>query len=398
MSVLFTESFTRYQRRAPVSSEVNNDLATGGLVVRSYASNLEAPPFPLAVDPMRWEVIADPVYASRNALKSFAGTYTGAARAVTLSSLFPARTHWILGARVSLARTTPGATSCILTFGSQGIRKAAVTANTLAAARPTNIWDAAFQIDCITGETYTGVSGAYVLTPYVYTEGADIYVEIEIDTVANLVRVWVNDLLIVDSVFGAGVLAAAKAAYDVGFGLMPSASGSSSGSHPLAIIRDMYCLAVDGTAPFQRLGPTTQVIGEVPTDDVEVDFTRPGGYATNAEVAALPVVPSPPAFLTADQVGQTDLYGVSDSEVSVSAAQVYAVGVKTQLANFAAAAHSVGAVVRSNAVDSTATMAAITPGAGFVNRSAYFTVNPDTEAPWTPQEAADAEFGLTVLS
>lgn len=410
MSVLFTESFMRYQRRAvapATAGEVNDDIIAGGLALASYNINLpSAPPNSnMTTTHPTAEVVADPIYGSRNALRTRfnqSGNRTTALRCGFPVSGSP--THVIFGARMRLAYPTAAQIEPHTFISHLNVAKPAVSGNTEAAAFPANAWEAILRVDHRTGITYTGVSGSYVaVTSFVMPTDSDVYVEVEIDTVNNLVRVWVDDLLLIDSAFSAPNLATASAAFSQGLSVYSASrntSTSSTGFFSAVTFRDIYCLAVDAVAPFQRLGPTTQVIGELPTDDAEVDFTRPGGYASNAEVAALPVVLNPSDYLTADQVGQTDLYSVATSEVATAASQVYAVGIKTQVANFAAAAHTVGAVVRSGAVPVTDTesLGSITPGAGFVNRAAYFTENPDTEAAWTPQEAADAEFGLTVLS
>jgi hypothetical protein len=392
MSVLFTESWARFNRRAPATAELNNDLAAGGYELRSYSSGTSYPPTAPVAGTNKWMVDADPVYASRNALLCFrAGANSSSSGAFVLSKFDAPCSHYRMGVRARVAHTGAGA-ACRFVIGSQALAKNPGTTSYVSA----NIWDTLIGIDSVSGGALTGVSNSTVGVPGYSFPGGDVFIEVEVDTVNNLVRVWVDDLLIVDSAFAPGVLAAAKAEYDLGIGF----GYLGIGVFPAIYVRDIYCLAVDDEAPFQRLGPTTQVIGEAPTDDISVEFTRPGGFASNAEVAALPVVPSPSDYLTADQVGQTDLYGVAASEVATAASQVYAVCIKTQVANFAAAAHTVGAVVRSGAVPVTGTesLGPITPGSGFLNKAAYFAVNPDTGVAWTPQEAADAEFGLTVLA
>lgn len=405
MSVIFTESFMRYQRRAPDSTELNADLEAGGLALRSYNSANSYPPSPPIAQNLRWEVIADPVYAARNAVRSLQVSAVSSTRATVIPFPFAAATdHYIFGCRMRLepsAASLTNVTALKFTVGPASLSKnTSGTTNNPTFALPQDLWAALLSFDLISNTVSSGVTGTMVDTSYTYTQGADVFIEVEVDTVANLVRAWVDDLLILDSAFGAGVLAAAKAEYDLGVAVMASEASGAVNTVVQATVRDMYCVAVDAVTPFQRLGPTTQVIGEVPTDDAAVQFTRPAGYASNAAVAALPVIPDPADYLTADQVGQTDLYGVAGSEVATAAAQVYAVGVKTQVANFAAAAHTIGAVVRSGAVPVTDTesLGAVSPGTGYVNRAAYFTQNPDTAAAWTPQEAADAEFGLTVIS
>lgn len=402
MSVLFTESFMRYQRRAAVeASETNDDLVAGGLDLVTYYSTNASPPASQNSNYPSLAIAADPIYAARNCM-TYQSVATGSgSRAVRVGMPFAASTdHYIFGVRMRLSRSATNG-NVFFFIGPAGISKLLSSITNETGASPPNPWEALLRVNGSTGLVETGISNAYVATSYTYVEGSDIFIEAEVDTTSNLVRVWIDDLLIVDGIFDAAILAAAKAAYDAGFGMMLSrVHNSTSASNPDTAIRDIYCLAVDAVAPFQRLGPTTQVIGELPSDDVVVDFARPSGYASNAEVAALPVVPNPADYLTADQIGQADVYSVTGSTVAAAASQVYAVGVKTQVANFAAAAHTVGAVVRSGAVPTTGTesLGVVSPGVGFQNRAAYFTENPDTAAAWTPQEAADAEFGLTVLS
>jgi len=402
MSVLFTESFMRYQRRAPTSDELNNDLVAGGWAVRSYSGATVYPPN-ANINTMRWQVQADPIYAARNSAKSFSPSPSSGSIGTVLAYTFPApATHWYMGVRLSHKRNGANPNiSNLVTIGSQGIRKAGNTDTGLGGSRPTNTWDCLLQFDQVTGKTFTGISNAYVeVTSYLYPTGSDVYIEVMVDTVNNLVRVWVNDLLIVDGAFNATILAAAKAAYDQGFGIMASSGASSGTSVSEVIMRDIYALKVDATAPFARLGGTTQVLGEKPTDDAQAQFVRPNGYADNADVAALPVIPNPTVYLTGDTIGQEDRYTAAGSTVATAASIIHAVGVKTQIANYAAAAHEVAAVVKPAGGTNTgvSSMGAITPGVGFVNHARYFPTNPDTGVAWTPTEAGAAQFGLRVLS
>lgn len=407
MSVLFTESFMRYNRRALSASERNNDLEAGGYPLRSYVSGITSPPTtPTNIYP-KWRIDADPVYAARNVAVSEVQSANSSARATSLPFYFESATsHYIFGARVRLqsSGTLASVNAMILTVGPANIAKnTSGSTNNQAFARPSTSWSSLFAMDIVDGSVVTGVSNTLENVPYTYVAGKDIYVEVEVDTVANLVRVWVDDLLVVDSVFAAGILASAKAAYDQGIGIMASQSSSLTSNSVEVMVRDVYCLAVDAVAPFQRLGPTTQVIGERPTDDAQAEFTRPAGYDSNAQVAALGVVANPSDYLTADQVDQEDRYTVADSTVSTAASQVYAVGIKTQVSNFAASAHAIGAVIRTDtggggATSETVSLGSIDPGSGFLNKAAYFTQDPDTGAAWTPTGAAAAEFGLKVLS
>lgn len=413
MSVLFTESFMRYQRRgvAPATGgEVNDDLLAGGINLASY--NLNLPPAPpnsnMTTTHPTAEVVADPVYGARNALR--ARFNVSGSRTMALRSGFPysgSPSHVMFGVRIRLHLPTAVQTEPHTFLSHLNVAKPSITGNTETAAFPANPWEAVVRIDHRTGTVYTGVSGSYVaVVGYTAPAETDIFIEVEIDTTNNLVRVWFDDLLLIDSAFAVGSLASAAAAFGQGVSIYSAVRNTTTSSFGLFIavtFRDVYCLSVDGVAPFQRLGPTTQVIGELPTDDAQAEFTRPAGYDANADVAALPVTTNPPEYLTADQVDQEDRYTVADSVVATAASAVYAIGVKTMLANYAAASHSVGAVVQTDtggggATSETVSLGSISPGSGFVNKAAYFTQDPDTGAAWTPAGAAAAEFGLKVLT
>lgn len=399
MTAIHTESWMRFDKEE-FTTQVNPDIIAGGyeVFVQHYnAIYSEGQTYP--VGPGGVQVQTDPVYAARNALRIYhSKTAATLPNGPYIRKRFDApMTHWVMGFRFRAEfNEVPASGNMVFTVGSSTLARRATTNSAL--YRPLENWNSFLEFNMRTGEVSSGVTNAYVVLPMAFEREKDYYVEIEVDTVANLCRAWVDDLLILDSAFNASILAAAKAAYDDGFGWAFGGNTNSNTTLGAAIVRDVYVLDMDAVKPNVRLGPSTQVIGERPTDDAQAQFERPGGYTSNAEVAALPVEPAPSVYLTGDQVGQTDLYSVAASDVAAAAAKVHAVGVKTQVANYAASAHNVGLLVKSGTTQDTVDAGALSPASGFLNKTAYFNQNPDTAADWTPSEAAASEFGISVLS
>lgn len=406
MSVLLTESFMRFDRRyfdPGTEPLMNPDLVAGDIEIVSYASGIAWPPSsPGSASPVMF-VGQDPVFANRNSLKIDTGGGAGSSRGCKAAFTFDqATSHYIAGFRLRLGVLNPNhSNGMYFVFGPKSLVKHTSSGSTEGAALPLNTWmtAAAIGIQPPNGFIFSEVSGARETAPVSYTSGTDVYVEVEIDTDENLVRVWVDDLLVLDTAFAGGDLATAKAEYDQGFCFYVAIDqAGSTRIDPTCDIRDVYCLKVDAVEPFTRLGATAQVVGERPGADVQAEFARPGGYGSNAEVVSLPVEPDPGVFVTADTIGQQDMYSVPSSDLATVASQVYAVGIKAYVSNFAASAHSLSAVVKSDTTEGEQAIAAMDPVQPFSNFSTYFTTNPDTGLAWTPGEVADAEFGLKVTS
>lgn len=403
MSVLTTESFIRYERRTIPDLERNTDLDAGGYTCTEYIRNTVNPDNSTSQYVNKLTITSDPTYASRNALTVKRSYDVGWPAAAKLAKYFDTpTTHWIMGARVEISKSTDAipnnATDGLgLVIGPADMSKVSSAATSdVQYALPAQMWQTGLRIELNGNKMYTGVSNTSVEIAYPIELGSSYYFEIEVDTGANLFRIWVDDLLLVDTTFDLATLTAAKEQWDKGFAFF------FYSAYPSAVadfkIRDVYALKVDGISPSVRLGPTTQVIGELPEADAEVEFIPPVGYAGNYEVAALPVKAFPGAYLAADTVGQFDRYSVPSSSLQGAAAQVHAVGVKAQIANYAAATHTMSAIIKSGGVTSEESLPPMVAGQAFRSNSAYFGVNPDTGAPWTPSEASASEFGIKVTS
>lgn len=112
-------------------------------------------------------------------------------------------------------------------------------------------------------------------------------------------------------------------------------------------ISNFYVLAEDAVAPNVRLGPTTRVIGVRPSSDVDVDFQRPAGFDSNAQVASQSIVDSPVASLQSTQVGDEDVYATALDTATPNAKLVHGIATKVIAANLDSTAHAVRALIRS---------------------------------------------------
>ncbi|AZV00117.1 hypothetical protein CPT_Season12_035 [Salmonella phage Season12] len=121
-------------------------------------------------------------------------------------------------------------------------------------------------------------------------------------------------------------------------------------------VRDMYVQRILSDAD-QRLGSSTKVYAFNPVTDDVVQFARPDGFDSNASVAMTPLAqygvnPSPSestAILSADVVGQQDLYNVDISKVSTRLASVEAVNIRTMARNPLLGSRQLAAIAKSAA-------------------------------------------------
>lgn len=161
------------------------------------------------------------------------------------------------------------------------------------------------------------------------------------------IRVWIDDVLVLQKVRGLCV-------ETIGFVYehWSSVSGAEtvlSGAAGRWAIGNWYNLVEDANAPNVRLGPSTRIIGVRPGSDVQAQFIRPGGYASNAAVAALDLVDSPVASLQSSTVGDQDVYDAATDTTTSSGTQIHAVVTKVLASNLESNAHTIRPLVRSSA-------------------------------------------------
>lgn len=228
----------------------------------------------------------------------------------------------------------------------------------------------------------------------------DIFIEIEVDTVNQLLRVWIDDLLWAQPTWESTWSDLVN-----GFSLYFTSNEGINGAVDSSLYGNIYFSdfhlldCTDGISPVNRLGATTRVLGEAPSSDFQVDFSRPSAFNSNAEVAAqlISSTTAPSNFLSANSAGQRDLYATLNSDITNVAAIVHGVTVKGRVANAAAANHSMAAIMSDGVNTVEGLEKAINPSDGVVSVAGAFSLAPDG-SPWTPESAASSYFGLEVKS
>lgn len=117
------------------------------------------------------------------------------------------------------------------------------------------------------------------------------------------------------------------------------------------MVSNIYILTGDSVVPNVRLGPTTRVIGRRPATDVQAEFVRPIGAASNAEVVAQSVSATPAQSLQTTAVGTKDIYAIASDGDTAGASLVHAVATKVIASNFEAIPHSLRSFVKSSSTE-----------------------------------------------
>lgn len=159
---------------------------------------------------------------------------------------------------------------------------------------------------------------------------------------AEEVRVWLDDVLVLQAPVSLNT-------ETIGFSFDQTAV--QSGASPLTgaagrwAIGNWYNLVEDTQAPNVRLGPTTRIAGVRAAADIEVDFLRPNGYASNASVIAQNLVENPAATLQSLAVGDQDVYAPQPDPSTANSAMVHAVVTKVLASNLEASPHTIRPLV-----------------------------------------------------
>lgn len=226
----------------------------------------------------------------------------------------------------------------------------------------------------------------------------DYYVEIEIDTVNKVLNIWRDDVLVAQPAWRDNPYNNLR--NGISF-WMPSALNSAGfyyGAQYGAIqLSDMYIIDCnDGIAPTTRLGSSTRVRGEAPNVDVDIDFTRPNGYASNAAVVSQKVVPgNPTVFLQADGDNATDIYKTDSSNIGQYAGKIYGVTVRTRSANASVSPHNMAIITKDATTENETDIGQFGPTDGFKSGKVVLAKDPSGNE-WTVPNAANLQYGLRV--
>ena len=159
---------------------------------------------------------------------------------------------------------------------------------------------------------------------------------------AEEVRVWLDDVLVLQATVSLNT-------ETIGFSFdqttVQSGASALTGAAGRWAIGNWYNLLEDTQAPNVRLGPTTRIAGVRAAADIEVDFLRPNGYASNASVIAQNLVENPPATLQSLAVGDQDVYAPQPDPTTANSAMIHAVVTKVLASNLEASPHTIRPLV-----------------------------------------------------
>lgn len=158
------------------------------------------------------------------------------------------------------------------------------------------------------------------------------------------VRVWLDDILVLQVNVKAPMGRVALNFLSTNIAL--DTAGSVVSTNGRFGINHLYALLEDAVAPNVRLGPTTRVLGTRPGTDVQAQWNKPSGAASNAAVVGADVTANPTVTLQTETVGSTDFYtGTADGGLA-GATLVHAVAVKAQAQNLDTVRHSLKVLSR----------------------------------------------------
>lgn len=286
-----------------------------------------------------WVVRADPVDNTQNALVHSSGITTPANAGVTAALRKTMPLHdkqLILGFSLYIpADFVPNASSSTVPCFRMAATTKADTNWTTIAITPITAAKELFRV-CNDLSLRWGTDAA--MSSKKLRAGVMNYLEVRI--AATEVSAWIDDVLVMQK--QVGVIPETVAWI---FENNINAGGTNmSGLPGRWAISNLYVLANDGLGNTVRLGPTTKVYGARPTADVDVDFIRPNGYTSNAQVAAQDLTDAPAAQLSSVNVGDFDLYETTGAEAVRQVAMIHGVAVKTLATNLEADPHTVRSI------------------------------------------------------
>jgi hypothetical protein len=348
MSTLHTESFIAYQ---PVNSS-DDTFTTGNTTARNaVAANLRRGGHAVtigtqaaATSAQGWAVRPDPVNPDRNALFFSSGGFSANTMAAAIRKTLP-----LVGAEAIVGGFS-------LYIPNEYVKATSSSTNPCLRVIACSSADASWDVSS-SGNTHTGREAFRITQDFQVRWGTDAaqsqktvgtgrtyFIEYRIST--NDVRVWIDDTLVMQKT-GLGLNVECIAiAFEQWSATAPNVQ--LTGAAGRWSVGNWYNVVEDANAPNARLGPSTRVIGVRPNTDVDVHFTRPGGYASNAAVAALDLVDSPPASLQSSTVGDQDIYSSTTDTTTASGTLIHSVGVKVLASNLEANPHSIRAVLRAS--------------------------------------------------
>lgn len=226
----------------------------------------------------------------------------------------------------------------------------------------------------------------------------DYFIEIEVDTVNKVLNIWKDDVLVAQPVWRDNPYNNLR--NGISFWMASAANGGGyyfGSTYGALMLSDMYIIDCnDGIAPTTRLGSSTRVRGEAPNVDVDIDFTRPDGYDSNAAVVSQKVVPgNPTVFLQADGDNATDIYKTDSSNIGQYAGKIYGVTIRTRSANASVSPHNMAIITKDATTENETDIGQFGPTDGFKSGKVVLAKDPSGNE-WTVPNAANLQYGLRV--
>lgn len=380
MAVLFAEGFSGVPRASTTFSAT--PLASLGYIGKALNNATSD-----VSDNSSWQaaVVPDITFGDRNRITMLStnnGTrWMAQLRKPLDSSGF---TKFVIGfvARVESAATTTDTVRIMLTAGAP-IASVATPPDMLAHV----------------GVPLDGTTKGFVLGngtstfPIDVVKGQEFHFEVLIEEDVDRLRIYIDGVLKVDTTY-TGTFASASGGFSLVTWLPLSLTATSATTG--ASYSNLYVLGLDAVHTG-TLGPAARIIEVPPPGDMDVHWARPDSYATNAAVLAQAFSQGAPDYLAASNVGDYDVYA-APSAVAANAAQIFGAGFKVNAMTMASGTHTLKPVVKTaSGVYEIGKEAALQLGVIkpiFVDAS----VNPDTNAVWTPSAVSVSGFGIKLKS
>lgn len=230
----------------------------------------------------------------------------------------------------------------------------------------------------------------------------DIFVEVEVDTTNQTLRIWVDDVYAGTSAWSAS--GSGDAPFTNGFQIRLYRGGTTNYAVTTdlggVMLSDVYCLDLsDGVVPNTRLGKSTRVMGEAPDADVSTMFSRPDGFAGNYDVVNDPIASNsaPTVYLTGEGEGTEDLYRTAGSNIGSFAGTVYGVVLRARYQNASGSAHTLAITSSDGTTKTENSLGSVAAGTGVLMKSVVLNKAPDNSA-WTPAKAAALRYGFKIVN
>lgn len=237
---------------------------------------------------------------------------------------------------------------------------------------------------------------------YQWGKGKEVYLEVEWYADSKTLNLYIDDELVQTTGPGFTTYVPTQ-----GISFLSELYNSNN---PASVIhseyKDVYIQRIDSAADI-RLGSATKVWPFYPSSDDAVEYLRPAGYNSNAAVAALPMrndsntppMPNPTtAFLSATDIGQSDMYNTNASGIAAKLSTIEAVMLRTYALNPLTGTRQMTVKASLNGVVTESPSSTVPNDvSGFRLKSLIMTSDPNGTR-WTPSTVAALKIGTQVKS